>query len=61
MTPPARPKMVAVTLLAVYPLSLLFPLVVVPALTYAFNPGLSRVMRRWLYPAQRTDRQDAAA
>jgi antibiotic biosynthesis monooxygenase (ABM) superfamily enzyme len=86
--PPARPKMVVVTLLAVYPLSLLFqgviapwtqswplplrsalfPLVVVPTLTYAFMPGLSRMMRGWLYPAhrthrpaQRTDRQDSVA
>lgn len=84
--PPARAKMIAVTLLAVYPLSLffqsvvapwtqswplllrsaLFPLVVVPTLTYAFMPGLSRMMRGWLYPAhrrhrpaQRTARQDA--
>jgi antibiotic biosynthesis monooxygenase (ABM) superfamily enzyme len=84
--PPARPKMVAVTLLAVYPLTLLFqgvvapwtqgwpllvpsalfPLVVVPLLTYAFMPGLSRMMCGRLYPAhrthrpaQRTARQDA--
>jgi antibiotic biosynthesis monooxygenase (ABM) superfamily enzyme len=83
--PPARPKMVAATLVAVYPLSLLFqgviapwthawplllrsalfPLVVVPTLTYALMPGLSRMLRGWLYPAhrthrpaQRTDRQD---
>jgi antibiotic biosynthesis monooxygenase (ABM) superfamily enzyme len=79
--------MVVVTLLAVYPLSLvfqgliapltqgwplplrsaLFPIVVVPTLTYLFMPGLSRAMRGWLYPAgrrhrpaQRTDRRDAA-
>ena len=85
---PARPKMVIVTLLAVYPLSLvfqgliapltqswplplrsaLFPIVVVPTLTYAFMPGLSRMMRGWLYPAdrthrpaQRTDRRDAGS
>jgi antibiotic biosynthesis monooxygenase (ABM) superfamily enzyme len=71
---PARPKMVLVTLLAVYPLSLLFqgliapltrawplalrslvfPIVVVPALTYALMPGLSRAFRGWLYPAHRT-------
>jgi uncharacterized protein len=83
---PARPKMVAVTFLAVYPLSLffqsvvgpltqswplvlrsaLFPLVVVPTLTYALMPGLSRMLRKWLYPAhrthrpaQRTDRHDS--
>jgi antibiotic biosynthesis monooxygenase (ABM) superfamily enzyme len=74
--PPARTKMVLVTLLAVYPLSLffqgliapwtqswplplravLFPLVVVPTLTYAFMPGLSRAFRGWLYPAHRTHR-----
>jgi hypothetical protein len=85
---PARPKMVLATLLAVYPLSLvfqglvapwtqglslplrsaLFPLVVVPTLTYLLMPGLSRLLRRWLYPAhrshrpaQRTDRQDSEA
>jgi antibiotic biosynthesis monooxygenase (ABM) superfamily enzyme len=83
---PARGKMVAVTLLAVYPLSLLFqgliaprtqtwplllrgaafPLVVVPTLTYLLMPLLSRLTRRWLYPArrthrpaQRTDRRDS--
>ena len=83
---PARPKMVAVSLLAVYPLSLffqavvapraqalplplrsvLFPLVVVPTLTYLLMPGLSRLLRGWLYPphrshrpAQRTDRRSA--
>lgn len=86
--PPARLKMVGVTLLAVYPLSLLFqgliapltqhwplvlrsalfPLVVVPMLTYVAMPGLSRLLRAWLYPthrthrpARRTDRWDAAA
>jgi uncharacterized protein len=74
--PPSRLKMVVVTLLAVYPLSLLFqsviapwaqhwplplrsvlfPLVVVPALTYVFMPGLSRMLRGWLYPAHRAHR-----
>ncbi len=71
--PPARPKMVAVTLVAVYPLSLIFqlviapgthswplflraavfPLVVVPTLTYVLMPSLSKVMRSWLYPVRR--------
>ncbi len=71
---PGRPKMVLVTLCAVYPLSLVFqwlvvpwtqqfpilvrsavfPLIVVPVLTYALMPGLSRVLRGWLYPVHRT-------
>jgi antibiotic biosynthesis monooxygenase (ABM) superfamily enzyme len=85
---PARLKMVLVTLIAVYPLSVLFqgvlapiskswplllrsavfPIVVVPALTYVFMPWLSRFLRSWLYPpqrkhrpAQQTDRRDTGA
>lgn len=66
---PPRWKMALVTFCAVYPLSLLlqitivpvteawptlvraviFPLIVVPTLTYAFMPLLSRLLRRWLY------------
>jgi antibiotic biosynthesis monooxygenase (ABM) superfamily enzyme len=66
---PPRWKMALVTLLAVYPLSLLFqalvapatlkwplpvrgavfPLIMVPLLTYAVMPGMSRLFRAWLY------------
>jgi len=66
---PPRWKMALVTLLAVYPLSLLFqalvspatmklplplraavfPLIMVPLLTYAVMPGMSRIFRAWLY------------
>jgi uncharacterized protein len=34
--------------------ALLFPLLIVPLLTYAVMPHLSRLLRRWLYPATRT-------
>jgi antibiotic biosynthesis monooxygenase (ABM) superfamily enzyme len=67
---PPRWKMALVTLLAVYPLSLLFqvlaapvaqkwplplraatfPLIMVPLLTYAVMPGVSRTFRAFLYP-----------
>ncbi|MFF5262663.1 antibiotic biosynthesis monooxygenase [Actinomadura viridis] len=70
---PPRWKMVVVTFCAVYPISLLlqvtvvpqtqtwplalramlFPLLVVPVLTYAVMPLLSRLLRRWLYPVGR--------
>jgi antibiotic biosynthesis monooxygenase (ABM) superfamily enzyme len=29
-----------------------FPLILVPLLTYVIMPGLSRLPRRWLYPSQ---------
>lgn len=32
--------------------SLVFPIVLVPLLTYVIMPTLSRVLRRWLYPGQ---------
>ena len=70
---PPRWKMVLVTLVAVYPISLLlqglapltqsaplwlrglmFPVVMVPTLTYLVMPRLSRLLRRWLYPAGRS-------
>lgn len=74
--PPSRLKMVIVTFCAVYPLSILFqllivpptqalplplraaifPLIMVPLLTVAIMPGLSRLLRRWLYPPHRTHR-----
>ena len=34
--------------------ALVFPLVMVPLLTYAVMPNLSRALRRWLYPARRS-------
>jgi antibiotic biosynthesis monooxygenase (ABM) superfamily enzyme len=34
--------------------ALAFPLVMVPLLTYAVMPALSRALRRWLYPARRS-------
>jgi antibiotic biosynthesis monooxygenase (ABM) superfamily enzyme len=36
--------------------ALLFPLVLVPLLTYLVMPALSRMLRRWLYPARRAQR-----
>lgn len=34
--------------------ALMFPLVMVPLLTYVVMPALSRALRRWLYPARRS-------
>lgn len=34
--------------------ALLFPLIMVPLLTYLVMPALTRVFRRWLYPERRT-------
>ncbi|WP_187239325.1 hypothetical protein [Actinomadura sp. HBU206391] len=34
--------------------ALVFPLVMVPLLTYAVMPNVSRLLRRWLYPARRS-------
>ncbi|MFH9011100.1 hypothetical protein ACH4C6_06950 [Streptomyces sp. NPDC017943] len=30
--------------------AVVFPLVLLPVLTYLVMPGLSRVLRQWLYP-----------
>jgi antibiotic biosynthesis monooxygenase (ABM) superfamily enzyme len=72
--PPPRWKMVLVTLVAVYPINLLFqgvlapltqsapvwlrglmfPVIMVPTLTYVIMPRLSRLLRGWLYPSRRS-------
>ncbi|MFA1544816.1 antibiotic biosynthesis monooxygenase [Actinomadura chokoriensis] len=36
--------------------ALVFPVIVIPLLTVLIMPGLSRLLRRWLYPVGRTHR-----